>query len=80
MPRDHRIAERPLLDPRSASGGRGAPFEDTLRPTTAELADAVDRYHRDAKRLRLWGWWAIGMFTLWATLSGILLLRMFSLV
>jgi hypothetical protein len=80
MPRDHRIADHPFPNAASVRGGAPAPFDDTIRPTTAELAQAVDRYNRDARRLRLWGWWSIGMFTLWTTLAAILLLRMFGLV
>ena len=49
-------------------------------PTTAELTEAVDRFNRDAKRLRFWRWWSIGMFTLWTTLAGILLLTLLGLL
>ena len=48
-----------------------------LRPTWAEVDEARRRYNSDAKRLRFWRWWFIGMFTFYTTLVGILLLRIF---
>lgn len=47
-----------------------------ITPTWAELDDARDRYHRDARRLQRWKWWFIGMFALYTTLVGILLVRL----
>ncbi|WP_314506655.1 hypothetical protein [uncultured Microbacterium sp.] len=79
MPTPYLFDGRPLPTP-TRDRGPSAPFDDALRPTAAELAEAVDRYSRDARRLRVWGSWFIGMFTLWATLTGILLLRMFGLI
>ena len=48
-----------------------------LRPTWAEVDEARVQYDSDAKRLRFWRWWFIGMFTFYTTLVGILLLRIF---
>lgn len=35
------------------------------------------RYDASARRLRVWKWWFVGMFTFYTTLAGILLLRLF---
>ena len=51
-------------------------FDELIRPTRAELEDARDRYRRDARRLRFWQWWFVGMFTFYTTLAGILLLEL----
>ena len=48
-----------------------------IRPTWAEVDEARHRYDSDAKRLRFWRWWFVGMFTFYTTLVGILLLRIF---
>jgi hypothetical protein len=40
------------------------------------VQEALDRYNRDAERLRHWQWWFVGMFTLYTTLVGILLLKL----
>lgn len=46
------------------------------RPSWAEVEDARGRHDRAAKRLRRWQLWFVGMFTLYATLTGILLLSL----
>lgn len=48
-----------------------------IRPTWAEVDEARERYDSDARRLRVWRWWFVGMFTFYTTLVGILLLRIF---
>jgi len=48
-----------------------------IEQTWAEMEEARDRYDRDAKRLRYWRWWFVGMFTFYTTLAGILLLKLF---
>jgi len=48
-----------------------------IRPTWAEVDEARERYDIDARRLRVWRWWFVGMFTFYTTLVGILLLRIF---
>ena len=45
--------------------------------TWAEVDEARERYDSDARRLRVWRWWFVGMFTFYTTLVGILLLRIF---
>lgn len=57
----------------------GSPDIDRLiAPTWAEIDELRDRYERDAKRFRAWRWWFVGMFTLYTTLVGILLLKLFT--
>ena len=48
-----------------------------IEQTWAEMEEARDRYNRDAKRLRYWRWWFLGMFTFYTSLVGILLLKLF---
>ena len=48
-----------------------------IQPTWADVDEARERYDSDARRLRLWRWWFVGMFTFYTTLVGILLLRIF---
>lgn len=52
---------------------RGVVLDQLLRPSWSEIADAQRRHEAAAKRLRRWQWWFIGMFTVYTTLSGILL-------
>jgi len=71
---------RPLPEDRLGSdqlmGGELSPLIGQLvNPTWAEVEGALDRYNRDAKRLRYWQWWFLGMFTFYTTLVGILLLK-----
>ena len=61
---------------RSASSVMAPLFDQLTEPTWAEMEDARTRYNLDAKRLRHWRWWFIGMFTFYTTLSGILLLKL----
>jgi hypothetical protein len=57
--------------------GEMSPVIDQLiNPSWAEVQGALDRYSREAKRLRYWQWWFVGMFALYTTLVGILLLKL----
>ena len=68
---------RPLLESdRSWSGNTPPTIDELIAPTWAELDDARNRYNEDAKRLRYWSWWFIGLSTLFTTLVGLLLLEM----
>ena len=67
--------DEPEID-RSVSGMMSPLFDQLIRPTWAETDEARTRYNLDAKRLRRWRWWFIAMFTLYTTLSGILLLKL----
>ena len=60
----------------SMSGVMSPRFGQLIEPTWAEMEEARQRYNEDAKRLRLWQWWFVGMFTLYTTLAGILLLNL----
>lgn len=51
-------------------------IEGFLRPTWEEVDQARDQFARDARRFRLWKGWFIGMFTVYTTLAGILLLEL----
>ena len=69
LPKTHPGSDRPM-------SGKISPLIDQLvTPTWAEIEDVHNRYNRDAKRLRFWGWWFVGMFTICTTLVGILLLE-----
>lgn len=48
-----------------------------ITPTWAEVDEARRHYDSDAKRLRFWRWWFLGMFTFYTTLVGILLMKIF---
>lgn len=61
---------------RSIGSQTSPPIAQLITPTWAEVADARDRHHRDAQRLRRWQWWFVGMFALYTTLVGILLLEL----
>lgn len=74
------LAEHHAFTRDAISGGSPARMDDLIVPTAAELTEAVDRFNRDAKRLRFWRWWFIGMFTFWTTLAGILLLTLLGLL
>lgn len=52
-------------------------FSGLIRPTWEEIDQARMRYDASARRLRVWKWWFVGMFTFYTTLAGILLLRLF---
>jgi hypothetical protein len=70
LPEDH-VGSDQLRD------REGLPLIDQLvNPTWAEVEVALDRYNRDAERLRRWQWWFVGMFTFYTTLVGILVLRL----
>jgi hypothetical protein len=47
-----------------------------ITPTWAEVDEAREQYTRGARRLRIWRGWFVGMFTFYATLAGILLLKL----
>lgn len=51
-------------------------FSGLTRPTWADLDEARMQYDRSARRMRVWKWWFVGMFTFYTTLAGILLLRL----
>jgi hypothetical protein len=51
-------------------------IDELIPQTRAEMEDARDRYQREARRLRFWQWWFVGMFTFYTTLVGILLLEL----
>jgi len=53
-----------------------AVIDRLIAPTWAEIDEQRDGYDRDARRLRRWQWWFVGMFTLYTTLSGVLLLKL----
>jgi hypothetical protein len=67
---DTRTAER------SADGEISPRLDPLIQPTWAELAEARDQHSREAKRLRVWRWWFVGMFTFYATLVGVLLAKL----
>jgi hypothetical protein len=48
-----------------------------ITPTWAEVDEAREQYTRASRRLRIWQWWFVGMFALYTTLVGILLLQLF---
>lgn len=51
-------------------------FGQLIEPTWTEMEEARQRYNHDAKRLRYWQWWFVGMFTFYTTLAGILLVNL----
>ena len=57
----------------SMSGEMPPVFDQLVAQTWTEMEDARLQYNRDAKRLRFWQWWFVGMFTFYTTLVGILL-------
>ena len=69
------LSYHPSID-QSMSGVMSPQFGQLLEPTWTEIEEARHRYNQDAKRLRLWQWWFVGMFTFYTTLAGILLLNL----
>ncbi len=61
---------------RSRGGVMSPAFGQLMAPTWTETEVALQRYNQDARRLRLWQWWFVGMFTFYTTLAGILLLNL----
>ena len=67
----------PTIRDAAAEGGESSPHLDPLiHPTWAEVAEAREHHRREAKRLRTWRWWFVGMFTFYTTLVGILMARL----
>ena len=60
----------------SMTGAMSTQFGQLIEPTWTEMEEARHRYNEDAKRLRYWQWWFVGMFTFYTTLAGILLLNL----
>jgi len=58
--------------------GQAGSFSRQVSPTWAEIDEARDQYVRRERRLRRWQWWFVGMFTIYATLVGVALLRLVS--
>ena len=52
-------------------------FDRLVGPTWAEVDQAREQYEMRARRLRWWQRWFVGMFTVYTTLVGILLVRLF---
>lgn len=67
---------RPPLDEAATDGIRPGAFDQLLRPSWREIDDARRRYNAAAQRLSRWQWWFVGMFTVYTTLSGILLFNL----
>ena len=75
------FAYRPLpeSDPgsdQSMDGRMPQSIGQLIGPTWAEVESARIRCNRHANRLLFWQWWFVGMFTLYTTLVGILLLKL----
>lgn len=80
MSTQRELAQHHAFTRDTVSEGAPARFDELVVPTAAELAEAVDRFNLEAKRSRFWRWWFVGMFTLWTTLAGILLLRLLGIL
>jgi hypothetical protein len=83
MTRDSELAPRVYRQPehlpgsdQSVSGVMPPVFGQLIAQTWTEMEEARHRYNQDAKRLRYWQWWFVGMFTFYTTLVGILLLNL----
>lgn len=61
---------------RSTSRSTFPSFDRLLRPTWAEVDEAREQYEKDARRLRYWQRWFLGMFAVYTTLVGTLLLTL----
>ena len=61
---------------RQGGGDMSPLFGQLIEQTWTEMEEARDRYNQDAKRLRRWQWWFVGMFTFYTTLVGILLFNL----
>ncbi|SFS16134.1 hypothetical protein SAMN04487846_3249 [Microbacterium sp. cf046] len=72
-------AFRPIPENTRLRGHRSeddSSIDRLITPTWAEIDEARDQYDRGAKRLRRWQWWFVGMFTIYTTLAGVLLLKL----
>lgn len=85
LPRDghtvHELFRQPPDSPARSGQATAAAMSPVInrliKPTWAEVDEVREQYARGAKRLRFWQWWFVGMFTLYTTLVGILLLKLF---
>ena len=60
-------------DSRLAVGTAVSPVLSRLiTPTWAEVDEARENYAHEAKRLRFWRWWFVGMFAFYTALVGML--------
>lgn len=60
----------------SGTGMMSPVFGQLVAPTWIEAEEARHRYDQDAKRLRYWRWWFVGMFTFYTALAAILLFQL----
>ncbi len=72
--RPARVAAISGADP---SGTTSPSFDQLVMPTWAEVDEAREQYETRARRLLWWRRWFVGMFTIYTTLAGILMLRLF---
>jgi hypothetical protein len=72
------LTESPSVRSQPTSPGGASTMDRLVAPTWADIDEARERYNEDAVRLRRWRWWFISMFTLYTTLTGILLVKIFT--
>jgi hypothetical protein len=74
--RDRRQGPARSSEERPTGRAEAPTMDELIQQTWAEMEEARDRYQQDARRLRLWQWWFVGMFTFYTTLVGILVLKL----
>lgn len=69
-------APEPTRDDEHVSVAVSPSFDQLVRPTWAEVDQAREHYETQARHLRWWQRWFVGMFAIYTTLVGILVLRL----
>jgi hypothetical protein len=72
-----RPARVPANSGADPSGTTSPSFDRLVMPTWAEVDQAREQYETQARRLLWWRRWFVGIFTIYTTLAGILMLRLF---
>lgn len=72
-----RPARVPAINVVDPSGTTSPSFDQLVMPTWAEVDEAREHHETQSRRLLWWRRWFVGMFTIYTTLAGILMLRLF---
>lgn len=72
-----RPARIPAISRTDPAGTTSPSFDRLVMPTWAEVDEAREQFETRARRLLWWRRWFVGMFTVYTTLAGILMLRLF---
>jgi hypothetical protein len=77
-PSSFRHARDPEFSGANPSDTTSPSFDRLMMPTWAEVIQAQEQYETRARHLHRWQRWFVGMFTIYATLAGILVIELVS--